>query len=1147
MSVFLIACNDGTNKNVTEPELPVINIEKPVIHDSIDKVFTNNQFNEYKVDLSEHIHETNGLPLDVYEYSTVGDDCKVSISKLNLFVSSKKNTVCTIYYKVRNLPDDIINSKFSAGVSSVVFSSTKDPYLPTINKSSSFNKVININIEDELGAFFPPNGKLNETFWSTQSSSEIELDSSSNSFIIHVSDKSEVIQLRYRIDISENDVRFGVITATISDSNNLSPNAKSKYVEVESSDSNITFDVTELISDTDDNVESLQLLKVDSFDNVAKIIDVENLSNKKFDIDINEPGLYDINYIVTDHHGGYASSIVRVNVKMKSFWDDIKISSGVVYTAPWEQVGADLYGLPYQNIIDYSLAGKLFHIPLFNYESGEAVCRLRGMVLPTIEQLLELYSDRGNVQASDKWPNDEIFWSSTDGVVLNKKMGLNLKDGKVDLELDKSTPRSLTCVLPGTLSVNIIRDDQYTTNDPLSDSYDELEATVYDLTGSGLADSIVYIYSNNQKIMFEKQIGTTNSEGKVFFKVRSPTAGLQKVIVSYYSQSLESDLNFILDEIASFDINPDAYELEVGGDSLKPTAQLSYKSGKVVDVSKKTIYKEGPTSGHVQINGDEIIGIKEGNAIVTGNYVDDPSFRDIIMITVTDPIVKIDASPDSKTININDSLQMSLKATYKSGLVKDVLPSDVKWSSDEPKVANVNTSGIVKGLSEGSTSIKASYMDLYDASSISVINPNPIVGVKISPKSSSISINDTVQMELSLVYQNGTSEPIAANNVKWESSERNIASVASNGVVTGKSKGNTDITGEYNGMSDVAAIVVDDPIISVKVSPDGNTIDVNQHLQLSLTATYLSGISKPINSADVSWVSFSPDKVGIDNRGLATGISEGSSEIQGTYSGKSDIVTVNVKSVPKTLEITGPNEIVIDYTSELPDTIKLESIYNGSQNVSTESQWSSDNLEFATVDNSGTVTGVKNGVAIITAKYNGLTATHEVKVLRSDYSQGEPSLKKYVECLSPDFTGGPAHIKRSWTAYDPDVGIPVESKTTKDIRCKPKFGSGLPDAKIFNLKFGEGIYDTVSGTGPGGKGEVPYNMIIDSDSTEILEEILADNGCSHGDSPNNCSTTESQWHYDGTTWYNLAGYKCVKPGEAHLTSTTGKKMILRCY
>ncbi|HIF9195262.1 TPA: Ig-like domain-containing protein [Photobacterium damselae] len=1150
MSIFLTACNDGTNKNVTEPELPVINIEKPVVHDSIDKVFTNNQLNEYKIDLSKHIYETNGLPLDVYEYSTVGDDCKVSINKLNLLVSSKGNAVCTIYYKVRNLPDDMINSKFSDGVSSVVFSSTQAPYLPTINKSSSFNKIININIKDELGAFFPNRGKLSEKFWSTQSSSEIELNSSNNSFIIHASDKSEVIQLRYSIDTSENDVKFGMITVTISESNNLSPNAKSEYFEVDSSDSNITFDVTDLISDPDDDVESLQLLKVDSFDNVAKIIDIENLSNKKFDINIDKPGLYDINYIVTDHHGGYASSLVRINVKMKKYWDDIKISSGVVYTAPWEQVGADLYGLPYQNLIDYSLDGKLFHIPLFNYESAEAVCRLRGMVIPTIQQLLELYADRGDVQTSDNWPNDEIFWSSSDDTVLNTKMGLNLKDGKLALELDKSKPNSLTCVLPGTLSVNIIRNDQYTTNDPLSDSYDELEATVYDLTGSGLADSIVYIYSNNQKVMFEKQIGTTNSEGKAFFKVRSPSSGLQPVIVSYYSQNLKSDLNFILDEIANFDVQPDKYELEVDGESLKPTAQLNYKSGEVVDVSEKTTYREVPTAEFVKINGNEIIGIKEGTAIVEGTFMDDPSFTDMILVTVTDPIVKIDASPDSKTINIDDSLQMSLKATYKSGLEKDVPPSDVQWSSEESKVANVDTNGIVKGLSEGSTSIKASYMDLHDASSINVINSNPIVGVKISPKYSSISINDTTQMELSLVYQNGNSEPIAANDVKWESSALNIASVANNGVVTGKSEGNVIITGEYNGMSDNAVIDVGDPIISVKVSPDGNTIDINQHLQLSLTATYLSGISKPINSADVSWVSFSPDKVGIDTRGLATGISEGTSNIQGTYSGKSDIVTINVKSALKTLEITGPDKIIIDYTSALPDTIKLESIYNGSQNVSTESQWSSDNLEIATVDNSGTVTGIQNGSAIITAKYNGLTATHTVQVLRSDYGDYAPNYKKYTECEAIEFTGGPAKIHRVWEDYDPDVGIPVEPKTTRDIVCKPKLFSGLAKAKIFNLKFGQGLYDVTAGMGPGLQGAVPYNMVIDDDSKDILEMIEADAGCSGFSSsgePIGCTATpEAAGNFDGTTWRLIAGYKCVKRGEAHLTSLTGKKMVLKC-
>ncbi len=1047
---ILNACNGGGESDDLPSPTP-ISIEKPVVSDSIESIYVNKTIGNsskksynYNLDLNAKIHDINNLPLKIDDYSVIGDGCEVSFNDLNLNISSNKENICSVYYKVKNIPEDINDSKYNHGVVTAIFSSYIEPYLPTISKSLEVGSSIKISLKDELGSFYPDGGKLSDNIWYTEGDSKINIDPENNNIEIVAGANSEVIQIRYGINTLDGGVKFGIITVTVSDDSNLSPKAKNKYIEMDASMTPIDIDVSELISDDDDSVSSLQLLKVDSFDNVATIINTEDVYNKEFKVNIDKAGLFDINYIITDHHGGYASAIIRIKVNTKKYWNDIILSSGVLYTAPWEKVGADQYGLPYQSLTDYNLDGNLFNIPMFDYKSADAVCRLRGMVIPTLQQLQELWDERGNVQASDKWPNDRYYWTSTDGDSFDTKHVFALNTSAILRNQSTSTPFFLTCVLPGILSVDVIKNDSPVTTEPLSDSYDELEAVVQDVSGVGIKDSVVYLYSSDKDLMLEKQIAFTDANGSVTFKVRSKSAGEHSVTVSYYSQKMEQLLNFVLDTIVKFEVMPPSDDIDIG-ESVDLSAKITRSSSLEETVTAKTDWKVIDGADFVSLSNNTIKGVMKGSASIEGTYFDSvegKSFSGISIITVNDPfeIVETSLDPKSKNINIGDEYDLQFNARLSNGnLVR--LYDDAEWSVDNSAIATVDTTGHVIGKGIG------------------------VATFTVYPKS----------------------QPDDPSLVK------------------------------------TATVQVSDFIEKVELAPKGQTINVGETLPMTLTAYYKGGDVVALPVSDVQWNSSSPI-ASIDSNGVVTGIKEGQTTINACVSTQPtlcDNSTVDVKSSLESLEITGPDTINMDYSTTTKQTIKLESILNGTENVSNDSLWASSDPNIASVDNSGTVTALLNGEVEITATYKSLTAKHKVTVVPDTFSYD--AVRHITGCFV-SYPNNPI-IQLDNVEVDINVGVPSFPHTSKDYVCK---GKGLipPKQTYENMVLGDGLIDDTF---------TAATFAIDSDSVNIIEKVVI------------TGSGSDAYYKDVKTGKRIRGFKCISGGIAHLTHyDSGKKLMIKC-
>jgi len=168
------------------------------------------------------------------------------------------------------------------------------------------------------------------------------------------------------------------------------------------------------------------------------------------------------------------------------------------------------------------------------------------------------------------------------------------------------------------------------------------------------------------------------------------------------------------------------------------------------------------------------------------------------------------ASPSSSSLPVGFSLQLTANGTYSDS--SNGLVSEPVWASSNPSVATISPSGLVTGLSAGTTSITAGL----DSQTSSAIN----LQVVTAPALVSIALTTTAPATLGLAaagtnlqagyaqqftatgtYAGGLTQDITST-VTWTSSNKAVATIAATGLATfTASSGTANITATFGGIT----------------------------------------------------------------------------------------------------------------------------------------------------------------------------------------------------------------------------------------------------------------------------------------------------------------------------------------------------------
>lgn len=123
----------------------------------------------------------------------------------------------------------------------------------------------------------------------------------------------------------------------------------------------------------------------------------------------------------------------------------------------------------------------------------------------------------------------------------------------------------------------------------------------------------------------------------------------------------------------------------------------------------------------------------------------------------------------------------------------------ITWTSSNTKIATVTSKGVVKGIKSGSCTITATVSEKKYTCAVKVsgqANKVPVYGFSLNRYNIMLKEGESEKIDVYIMPENATDK-----TVKWTSSNKNVATVNSSGVVSGKSIGNATITAVCGGIT----------------------------------------------------------------------------------------------------------------------------------------------------------------------------------------------------------------------------------------------------------------------------------------------------------------------------------------------------------
>ncbi|MBR4235153.1 MAG: Ig-like domain-containing protein [Clostridia bacterium] len=369
---------------------------------------------------------------------------------------------------------------------------------------------------------------------------------------------------------------------------------------------------------------------------------------------------------------------------------------------------------------------------------------------------------------------------------------------------------------------------------------------------------------------------------------------------------------------------------------------------------------ENPYVASVSKKG-EITAHAAGSTIITATIETGASCRVSIRVK-GNPVTMLELSDEEIQLEAGQSVTL----TYKTNDSAD--DKRVKWSSSDTAVATVNSSGTVKAVGGGIAVITLTAVNgMTDTAVIYV--PSDVKRVELYPEELYLGIGASAVMDAYVFPGNARDREII-----WETNDQSVATVDSDGVVTGTGSGTCYVRAmTANGKYALSTLHVSALPVSIDFSK--NTVVLSKEKRTFQIETVIS----PETASDcvLTWESSDISVVAVQD-GMLNAKGYGVAYVKATsLNGISAELTVYVCEAPESVRFSSSVYLVPSDGGQ----VSVQPVFSPENSMAEVLVYSTSDASVATIDENGVLKPVSYGSCTVTLKTsNGLECSADVRV-----------------------------------------------------------------------------------------------------------------------------------------------------------------------
>ena len=232
---------------------------------------------------------------------------------------------------------------------------------------------------------------------------------------------------------------------------------------------------------------------------------------------------------------------------------------------------------------------------------------------------------------------------------------------------------------------------------------------------------------------------------------------------------------------------------------------------------------------------------------------------------------------------------LSANAERKAGNSK-ALRANAQPADSSTSAISVNQSGIDYANQPGAANVQANLGSL-QSQSVVLVTAATVNAIAISSTNLLFPISATQQFSLIGWFSDGSSQDLTLT-ANWQSSDTSIATVDSNGVVTGVSAGRVTLTASFGGLTTTkVAQILSTDLVSTTISVPNPLLVTGTAENVSVIGTFADGTSQDLTPL-ATWSSSNTSVLQIDNTGFVQIVGGGSAQVTSTVAGVSSVATI---------------------------------------------------------------------------------------------------------------------------------------------------------------------------------------------------------------------------------------------------------------